>query len=52
MGEKIPLDVDLKGECTSLFSCTFLSIVVILKGNGTLVTYWLIVAKGTALELV
>ncbi len=52
VGEKIPPIVDLKGECTCLFGCTLLFIVVILKGNGTLVACWLILAKGTTLELV
>jgi len=52
VGEKIPPIVGLKGECTCLFGCTLLSIVVILKGIGTPITCWLIVAKGTTLELI
>jgi hypothetical protein len=48
VGRKILLIVDLKGECTCLFGCTFLFTIVILKGDNILVVCWLTIAKGIA----
>jgi hypothetical protein len=52
VGGKIPLVSDLKREHACLLGCIFLLIVVIFKGDSTLVAYCLIVGKGIILEVV
>lgn len=52
VGGKIPLVGDLKREHVCFLSCIFLLIVVIPKGDGTLVACCLIVGKGIILEVI
>jgi hypothetical protein len=52
VGGKIARVGDLKREDASFLGCIFLLIVVIPKGDGTLVAYCLTIRKGTILEVV